>query len=127
MDQYLTKVSDNKLLNTPGLQPLRKDLLELALKYHQEFIAEWGHVPDLQEDLADAYSRVGKITSELGLMRQAVRAHRKEIHILNKLVGANPTADDYQAKMATAYRNLGLRLTKTGATNEASAAYRKAH
>ena len=30
VDEYFTKVSESKLLNVPGLQPLRKDLLESA-------------------------------------------------------------------------------------------------
>ncbi len=33
VDDYFTRVSQNKLLNVPGMQPLRKELLETALDY----------------------------------------------------------------------------------------------
>ncbi len=34
VDEYFTKVSQSKLLNVPGLQPLRKELLESARNYY---------------------------------------------------------------------------------------------
>ena len=46
----------------PGLQPLRKQLLESALKYYQEFVRQGGDDPELQAELAQAYFRVGTIT-----------------------------------------------------------------
>ncbi len=55
VDTYLTKVSENVLLNQPGLQPLRRDLLELALKYYQDFAQLHEDDPTVQEELADAY------------------------------------------------------------------------
>ena len=39
VDEYFTKVSESKLLNVPGLQPLRQELLESARKYYDEFAA----------------------------------------------------------------------------------------
>ena len=66
VDQYLTGVSDSQLLNSPGLQPLRKDLLELALKYYQQFVDERRDDPQLQAELAGAYQRLGDITSQIG-------------------------------------------------------------
>ena len=35
VDMYLTRVSEDQLLNEPGLQPLRRDLLELRCKLLQ--------------------------------------------------------------------------------------------
>ncbi len=40
IEDYLTKVSESRLLDEPGLQPLRKELLESALKYYQGLMSE---------------------------------------------------------------------------------------
>src|SRR5262249_18797797 len=42
VDEYFTKISESKLLNVPGLQPLRKELLESARKYYQGFLNDRG-------------------------------------------------------------------------------------
>ena len=82
VDTYLTKVSEDELLNTPGMQPLRKDLLQLALKYYQDFVAELENDPGLEADLASAYMRVGKITRKIGSADDAFKAYSKAIEIL---------------------------------------------
>ncbi len=45
VDDFFTQVSETTLLNVPGLQPLRKDLLQVALVYDQEFLKQRGHDP----------------------------------------------------------------------------------
>ncbi len=55
VDRYLARVSQDELLRKPGLQELRKDLLELALKYYQEFAAEHESDPALRLELAKAH------------------------------------------------------------------------
>ena len=45
VDEYFTKVSESKLLNVPGLQPLRKELLESSRKYYQEFLKDRAWTP----------------------------------------------------------------------------------
>ena len=40
VDDYFVLVSEETLLNEPGMQPLRKRLLESALDYHQRFRQE---------------------------------------------------------------------------------------
>ena len=100
VDEYLTRVSQEELLNTPGLQPLRKDLLELALKYYQEFVAERSHDQTLQADLAAAYSRVGDITSEIGSkerLRHTRLGFKSERHSLRKNLTARSIATIWQS------------------------------
>ncbi len=66
VETYLVEVSQNTLLNSPGLQPLRKQLLDSALSYFQEFVQRGANDPDLQAELAQAYFHVGDITREVG-------------------------------------------------------------
>ena len=74
VDDYLVQVSQNTLLKSPGLQPLRKQLLESALKYYQEFVQKGGNDPELHAELAKAYFHVGNITKEVGDPKDALNA-----------------------------------------------------
>jgi serine/threonine protein kinase/Flp pilus assembly protein TadD len=62
VEDYFTQVSENQLLDAPGLEPLRKQLLETALHYYQQFIEQHADDPQLQADVAAAHLRVAQIT-----------------------------------------------------------------
>src|SRR5262249_51802821 len=47
VNTFCTKVSEEQLLDEPGMQPLRRRLLELALGYYQRFQREQGDDPSL--------------------------------------------------------------------------------
>src|SRR4029077_7800029 len=55
VDEYFTLVSESKLLDIPGLQPLRKQLLEAAQRYYQGFVDEREQDPKLRGELAATY------------------------------------------------------------------------
>ena len=113
VDEYLTRVSEEELLNVPSLQPLRKDLLELALEYYREFVADRGEDPLLQSELAAAYYRVGKITHQIGSQEEALKAHSKALDIRKRLVVEKPGVADYRNDLAESYLSVGaLRLDR---------------
>ncbi|MDA1016989.1 MAG: tetratricopeptide repeat protein, partial [Planctomycetota bacterium] len=66
VDEFLTKVSQNKLLGVPGMHSLRRDLLESALTYYEAFANEDSDNPAMQAQLADAHNRIGLIHLTLG-------------------------------------------------------------
>jgi tetratricopeptide (TPR) repeat protein len=112
------------LLNTPGLQPLRKDLLELALKYYKEFTKQRSDDLTLQADLGAAYFRVGKITFELGATEEPIGAYEQAVDIRKNLVAAS--ADDALNDLAETYRELERALRRDGKFEEALVASRQA-
>jgi serine/threonine protein kinase/Tfp pilus assembly protein PilF len=61
VDDYFTLVSANPIFDTPGLETLRKQLLETALAYYQGFVKEHGDDPMLLADMAAANIRVAQI------------------------------------------------------------------
>jgi tetratricopeptide (TPR) repeat protein len=126
VDQHLTKVSEDVLLNTPGLQPLRKDLLELALKYYQEFIAEREDDPTLQAELAAAYFRVGTITSAIGSRKEALRAHQQAYEIRKRLAAESPDSLELQHDLARSLDQLGTLQNEMGDRDGAMTSYRQA-
>ena len=57
VDDYLTRVSESRLLQVPGMQPLRRDLLQSALGFYQDFLKERGDDPTIFAGLAAAHLR----------------------------------------------------------------------
>jgi serine/threonine-protein kinase len=68
VNTFCTQVSEEQLLDEPGMQPLRRRLLELARQYYQRFQRQQGDNPDprLMKDLALTFMRSGIIANELG-------------------------------------------------------------
>jgi serine/threonine-protein kinase len=65
VDEQFTLVSEETLLDRPGLQPLRRQLLLGSQKYYKEFLATRGDDPDLQAEAALINFRLGVITAAL--------------------------------------------------------------
>src|SRR5438876_377719 len=74
VEQMLTRVAQEKLFNVPQMEPLRKALLEDALKFYQEFLKYKADDPALQHELGQAWWRAGTIQNSLGETKQAEQA-----------------------------------------------------
>lgn len=66
VDRYFTRVSEDTLLNQPGMQHLQKQLLRDALEYYQQFVSERADDESAREELASALFRVGIIEEAVG-------------------------------------------------------------
>jgi len=66
VDEQFTLVSEETLLDRPGLQPLRRQLLLGSQKYYQEFLSARGDDPDLRAEVALINFRLGVMTAMLG-------------------------------------------------------------
>ena len=69
VEVYLTNVSENTLLNqqdSVDIRTLRRDLLNNALEYYKDFADQRKNDPSLRRQLANAYFRVGQLTTEIG-------------------------------------------------------------
>jgi serine/threonine-protein kinase len=90
VNTFCTQVSEEQLLDQPGMHPLRRRLLELALQYYQRFQREQGDDPSLLRELASTFNRSGLIASELGDAAAAQRALLRARDILEQLCRDNP-------------------------------------
>jgi hypothetical protein len=66
VDDYFTRVSESQLLDVPGMQPLRGDLLTSALRFYQDFLQQRRDDASLQAALAATQLRIGRIYNDLG-------------------------------------------------------------
>ncbi len=106
VDESFVQISENTLLqsNLPGLHPLRKQLLESALKYYQQFVDQSGDDAALQAELAQAYLRVGYITHEIGQPGDGADAFLKALGLYQALSRSYPENASYRGGLADAYR-----------------------
>lgn len=72
VNDLFTLVSEERLLNEPGLQTVRRDLLERARGYYERFLERRSNDPALQTELAGTKYRMGLIEEALGEPQKAL-------------------------------------------------------
>ncbi|HEX4000722.1 MAG TPA: protein kinase [Pirellulales bacterium] len=105
VDDLFTKVSEDTLLNQPGMQGLRKDLLQKTLAYYERFLQQRADDPAVQDELSVDFYRAGKIIEDLDSPDKAIayyqQARRLQEQLLAKLPGdlgrLNALGDTYNA------------------------------
>ena len=127
VNQFFTRVTEDRQLNQPGLQPLRKVLLRDSQRFYEEFLDQHGDDPALRAELAAARSRAARITGEIGSPAQAVRRLQQAVALWEKLVAAQPGNPDDSEGLARTLNDLGLMLMRLqGRRDEALVAFRRA-
>ncbi len=108
VDDYFTVVSDSPLLDAPGLEPLRKQLLETALSYNRDFIEKHTEDPNLQADVAAAQIRVAEITYLVGGSSDEWFPHVREgVDIIARLIEEHRDTPEVQARLAKIHLSIG--------------------
>ena len=128
VDENLVQVSENTLLKSPlpGLQPLRKHLLETALKYYQEFLRGGGEDPAVHAELAQAYFRVGSITAEIGTPAVALASFEQARDLYQVLCRTDPQNAAFRGDLARIHRGIGRMMAATGRPAQAVASFQDA-
>ncbi len=86
VDRYFTQVSESTLLNQPGVQPVRRQLLEDALQYYESFRQHHQDDRELLVDMARATFNVGRIQDELGNLTVAAQSYSDATAQLQQLL-----------------------------------------
>jgi serine/threonine protein kinase len=120
---YCRRVSD-ELRDAPNLQPLRKALLEDALRYYQSFLARRGQDAGLRAELADTYRSMAFVTASIGSRGDARAAHERALALYRELQQADPDNVELQRKLAGTLNSIA---TLIDTSEEVLAQLRKAH
>jgi serine/threonine protein kinase len=120
VDQMLTKVSEIDLARVPQMEPVRRALLEKALRFYQGILQEHDADPAIRLETGEAYRRMGNIYSLLGQLPQAQQAYGEALGLLEKLTTEFPSEPGYREALALTNHNLGGTLSNLGRDAEAA-------
>ena len=103
VDNFLTNVSENTLIKeqeTHDVRTLREALLKSALPFYEEFVHKRSDDPQLREQLANAYFRLGDITKVIGSSQDALNYYRYSLNLWTPLADSDPGNLDFQKRLA---------------------------
>lgn len=90
VNDYLTVVSEDTLLQQQNFQGMRRDLLQTALSYYERFLEQRGNDPAVRDELASAYYRVGLITEDLESTAAAMPSYEMARDMQAQLLRSQP-------------------------------------
>jgi eukaryotic-like serine/threonine-protein kinase len=90
VDDFLTSVSEEALLDAPGLQPVRRKLLESALAYHRRFIERRSGDPGAMVDLARSHAALAELTAQIRSNAEALSGYEQAIRLYQDLDARRP-------------------------------------
>jgi tetratricopeptide (TPR) repeat protein/tRNA A-37 threonylcarbamoyl transferase component Bud32 len=104
VDEYYTTVSESRLLDEPGLQPLRRDLLSTAIQYYEKFLAHNRDNSQLLAEVGATYLRLAKLYFINGQPDLGVDSLEKGLDLLDDLRARNPSLDELKPLAVGLYR-----------------------
>jgi serine/threonine-protein kinase len=108
VDTYFTTVSESKLLDVPGLQPLRKELLDSALEYYRGFLLEHGDDRSVRRESAAASFRAGWIAAGLGDRERARESYLAATRLYEELARDEPDVVEHRRSLAVCHGALAF-------------------
>ncbi|MDP6443702.1 MAG: protein kinase [Pirellulaceae bacterium] len=120
---FLTRVSDETLLNQPGMQTLKRDLLTKALSYYQSFLSERGDDPAIREEAARIHYSIGLISEQILTEADALAALQTARRMQNELRARDPTNMALKTDVAKTANAEARVLFRMGGVDDALAAY----
>jgi serine/threonine protein kinase len=113
VDTLLTQLGAVELVDIPGAESVRQEMLERARQFYDRFLALQGPRPSVRQGAGQAYVRAGKVMELLGRYPEAEKRYRKAIDLLRPMsAGRGPEADVYRRDLAEAHHELGVLLTR---------------
>ncbi|HLJ93476.1 MAG TPA: serine/threonine-protein kinase [Gemmataceae bacterium] len=126
VDEMLRDVGTKQLANIPQMEPVRRALLEKALRFYQGFLQTESLDPIVRQETARAYVQVAGIHRLLGQDAVADGEYRAAIDLHEKLAAQYPEESAFQEDLANCYGDWGNLLADLGRTKEAETAHRTA-
>ncbi|MCG8649126.1 MAG: protein kinase [Pirellulales bacterium] len=113
------------LADVPAADSVRRQLLQETLAYYQEFAEQADDDPELLEDLAVTYGKIGTLQNQIGSQQQAVDSLQKSTDLFLDLAAADRSDPSIRQRLATSQNNLALALQEVGRVDDASRWYKK--
>jgi serine/threonine-protein kinase len=126
IDRYCTQISEDVLLDEPGMQPLRRRLLTAAQEYYRQFVRQGSDKPQVRVELGGACQRLGRLTGDLESWSEALPYFQDAVAIFDQLTRDYPEVPDYRHRLALACNDVGSWYLLGPRLDEAGAAFHRA-
>jgi serine/threonine protein kinase/tetratricopeptide (TPR) repeat protein len=124
--EFLLKTGDSPLLKEGDFQTLRKDLLETALPFYQEFVRQKQDDPVLEVERGRAYQDLAVLRTDLGDPERALGELAEAEKIFQLLAQTHADEPAFVFELAGALQDRGVHLSKLNRFDQAEEAWRKA-
>jgi tetratricopeptide (TPR) repeat protein len=125
VEHIVAQVSEDRLLNEPALQPLRKQLLQTARDFDERFVDENATDPARQADLARVLTMLGEITAEIDDPAKALALYERALGRFRYLEESDPRNPGYRRGRAQCHLDVGT-LTSSAGPARAEQEYKEA-
>ena len=114
VDRYLTQISEDDRLKAEDLEPLRRDLLQTAQAFYEQFVRQQPDDPELRAAWGWAHYRLASITSEIGSKQEAISLQRTAVSTFTQLAAQFPDNISHQEGRIRALIELARLQLETG-------------
>ncbi|HET6325690.1 MAG TPA: protein kinase [Planctomycetaceae bacterium] len=104
VDEYYTTVSESRLLDEPGLQPLRRNLLTTAIQYYEDFLEHNRDDSRLMAEVGATHIRLYQLQFINGKADSGLDALERGLDILDGLMAKQPSLEELQPLSVGLYR-----------------------
>lgn len=119
VNEYFTQVSESTLLNKPGMQPLRKSLLNAAKNFYVNFATESQHDLSLRSEVARSLSRLAIINTVTSSHLEAADLQRRAVETWRALLNTPESDPSASLEFARGLNNLAEMERKLARLNQA--------
>jgi serine/threonine-protein kinase len=126
VDNFLNQVTENPRLKLSDLNDLRKELLESALPYYEEFAQQQRNDPESEAERGRALYRLAKVRAILGENEQALAAYEQMKQIFVPLAQSQPERGDFRRDLARSHAGKGQVLAALDRKEDAEVEYQHA-
>ncbi|HEY7428643.1 MAG TPA: serine/threonine-protein kinase [Gemmataceae bacterium] len=116
--KFLVAVNEEKLLDEPGMQGLRQELLTEALNYYRDFLEKRPGDPLVRQEQAEANRQLGEIYGQVGRMPEAKSLVEQSVREFNDVRGRAPADPEVRRGLAWSYLALAELQVRSGEPEE---------
>jgi tetratricopeptide (TPR) repeat protein/tRNA A-37 threonylcarbamoyl transferase component Bud32 len=121
--EVLTNVAQEQLGEMPQMETVRRDLLEKALEFYQDFARQASNDPEVRYETGRAYLRLGEIHRWLEEIVKAEQCFRDAVDLNEKLTAEHPAVPKYRQELGRGYISLSNVLSDSGSHPEEAEEY----
>jgi eukaryotic-like serine/threonine-protein kinase len=124
--RFQTNVAGSTLVNVPGQEQLRVELLQQAREFYEKVAQVRGDDPEVRAELGRTVWQLGALKGEVESKAKGIALLQEATRIQGDLASEYPENPTYRKDLARTWNNIGIFLRGQGKQEEALAAWQSA-